>query len=402
MPRPDIRSARALYPGAARRPYLDVAARGLIPTPVREACDEYLDGAMAGELDKNDLFAAVERGRERFARWIGAHADEVAWIRNVTDGLNLFLGSLDWRPGDEVVHCPELEHPANVLPFRNLAARRGVRLVAVPADGARLPAARMAEAVSPRTRVIAAATVSYCPGLAADLEPLREARAAHGALLVLDAAQSVGALRTEVERMGADALAVATQKALSALYGAGFLYCRRAVAESLAPMSLGRQGVELEASETALPGASLRYAAGARRFDLGNYNYLGAVAADRALAMLEGFGAGAIEARCLGLARRLRDGLAGLGIPLAGGAESPDRSHLVTVGKLGPPGVRTPGDPALADLHARLLAAGVVHSVRRAALRFSCFAYNDEGDVDRVVEVAREWRPGAGAGALLA
>ena len=395
MSRPEpIGTARGLFPGAARRPYFNVAVRSLLARPVRAVCDEYLDRAALGGPDKEGLLATVERGRARFARWIGAEPDEVSWTRNVTDGLNLFLGSLDWRSGDEVVYCPELEHPANVIPWRNLAARRGVRLIAAPADGGRLPSVRMAEAVGPRTRVIAAATVSGSPGFVADLAPLREARDAHGALLVLDAAQSVGVLRTDVDRMGADVLAVATQKALSAFCGTGFLYCRRGVAESLAPAAVGRYGLRLgNAAETALPGADIPYAPGARRFDLGNYNYLGAVAAERALALLGGFGAASIEERCLDLSHRLAAGFTDLGFPPGGRL-----SHIVSVGELGRQGERTVKDPELADLHARLTAAGVVFSVRRAALRFSCYIYNNDADVDRILEVARQWRrrfPGA-------
>ena len=395
-PEPDsIQAARALYPGAPLRSYLNVAVRSLLARPVREVCDWYLDGAMEGGPNKEGLFETVERGRARFARWIGATPDEVAWTRNVTDGINLFLGAIEWRDGDEVVYCPDLEHPANVLPWRNLALRRGVRLKAVPAEGGRLPSVRMAEAVGPRTRVIAAATVSYSPGFIADLAPLKEARDAHGAFLVVDAAQSAGALQTDVDEMGADALAVATQKALSGFYGAGFLYCRRGVAQALTPAALGRHGVLFDpgkASETSLPDADIPYAPGARRFDLGNYNYIGAVAAERALAMLGSFGAEAIEERCRGLTRRLATGLAELDLPLTGGAPGPWLSHIVTIGDLGRQGERQVKDPALADLAVRLKAADVVLSVRRAVLRFSCFIHNDEADVDRVIEVAREWR----------
>lgn len=392
-----IHEARSLYPGAARRPYFDVAVRSLLAAPVREAVDRFLDRAMEGGPDKEELLAVVERGRERFARWIGAAPDEVAWTRNVTDGLNLFLGSLDWRPGDEVVLCPELEHPANVLPWRNLAARRGVRLVEVPADRGRLPSARMAEAVGPRTRVVAAATVSFAPGFAADLGPLREARRSSGALLVLDAAQSAGVLPTEVDALGADALAVATQKGLSAFYGTGFLYCRRAVAEAMAPAALGRYGLDGDGAETEIPEEALPYAGGARRFDLGNYNYPGAVAADRALEMLAEFGAEAIGERAVGLAARLAEGLAELGLPVAGfdGADGPGAprewpggSHIVSVGAPGRGGHRTTEDPRWNALYRRLAAAGARLSIRRGVLRFSCHLWNEESEVDGILEAA--------------
>ena len=402
-----LAEARALFPGAARRPYFDVAVRSLLAAPVRAAVDRFLDAAMEGRPDKESLFGVVERGRERFARWIGAEADEVAWTRNVTDGLNLFLGSLDWRAGDEVVFCPELEHPANVLPWRNLAARRGVRLVAVPAESGRLPSERLAEAVTPRTRVIAAATVSFAPGFRTDLAPLREASRASGALLVLDAAQSVGVLRTAVRESGADVLAAATYKGLAALHGTGFLYCRREVAESLAPAALGRFGISNgDAGETEIPERGLPYAPGARRFDLGNYNYPGAVAAERALEMLAEFGAGEIEAHAVGLAEELAAGLAAQGLPVAGGARDSGggetapsgRTHLVAVGSPGRGGHGSAEDPRLNALHDRLREAGVGLSVRRGVLRFSCHLWNDRSDVERVLEVVADFVRSNGRG----
>ena len=399
-----VGEARKLFPGAFPQPYLNVAVRGLLAAPVRAAVDAYLDAAMDGGLEKPELFRRVEEGRERFAAWIHAEVDEVAWIRNVTDGLNLFLCSLDWRAGDEVVYCPDLEHPANVLPWRNLAARQGVRLVPVPAAAdRRLPSARMAEAVTPRTRVITAATVSFSPGFLADLGPLQEARAIHGALLVLDAAQSVGVLATDVEAMGADVLAVATQKALAGFYGTGFLYCRREVAESVAPAALGRFGVDLgDADETQIPSArqeaaGIPYAPGARRFDLGNYNYPGVVAATAGLRMLGAWGAEAIERHAVGLARRLDSGMRAAGFPVADGAgngSSGRRSHIVAVGTPGRGGHRTTEDAALNDLAAAIAAAGVRFSIRRGILRFSFHLWNDRGDVDRVIETARKWRRG--------
>jgi len=102
--------------------------------------------------------------------------------------------------------------------------------------------------------------------------------------------------------------------------------------------------------------------------------------------------AAAVEPHCLARARRLASGLADLGLPLCAGAPGADLSHIVTVGRLGRQGVRTVSDGGLADLSRRLSAAGVVYSVRREALRFSCFVYNDETDVDRVIQIAREWR----------
>ncbi len=387
MPEP-VAAARALFPGASRRPYLNVAVRSLLASPVRSAVDRFLDGAMVGEPTKEELFRVVERGREAFAAWIGAEADEIAWVRNVTDGVNLFLGSLDWKPGDEVVLCPEREHPANVLPWRNLAHRRGVRLREIPAKGGRMPVERMAEAVGPRTRVVAVAAMSFSPGFVTDPGPLREACRGRDALLLLDAAQSVGALHTDVGELGADVLVVATQKALAGFYGAGFLYCRREVAESLVPGSLGRFGVEAEGGETAAPGNGLVYAPGALRFDLGNYNFVGAVAAEAALGMLGRFGSEAISRHNRSLAASLARGLFDFGLPVTGGPPGPHLGHIVCVGSPGAGTHDTADDPRIRAFARKLEAAEVVCSIRRGVVRFSPHLHNDEADIGRALEVA--------------
>lgn len=395
-PAPSVSEARELFPGASLRPYLNVGQRSLLAAPVRAAVRGFLDRWERGEPDKESLFQALERARVRFARLIGAHPDEVAWIKNVTEGFNLFLSSLEWRPGDEVVHCPDLEHPANLLPWQNLAARRGVRLVPAPADRGRLPSERVAEAVGPRTRVVTVSTVTFAPGFETDLGPLREACREHGALLLLDAAQSVGTLRADVRRMGCDMLAVATQKGLLATYGAGFLFVRRELAESLVPAALGRFGVVGEGSEeqvpeTHLPHGGIAYAAGARRFELGNFNYLGAVAAEAGLEILERFGAEPVDRHNRALAARLAGGFLELGLPVAGGPPGPHLGHIVSVGEVGAGAHDTVEDPRMESLHRRLVGARIEHSVRRGILRFAVHLYNDESDVDRTLEETGRW-----------
>ncbi len=394
---PPVSEARGLFPGAAARPYLNVGQRSLLATPVRDAIQGFLDRWERGESDKGGLFDTIERARVRFARLIGAQPDEVAWIKNVTEGFNLFLSSLDWSPGDEIVFCPDLEHPANVLPWRNVAARHRVRLIPVPPDEGRLPSERIAEAVGPKTRAVAVSAVTFSPGFETDLEPLREACRRSGALLLLDAAQSVGTLQTRVERAGCDMLAVATQKGLLGTYGAGFLFVRRDLAESLAPASLGRYGVGGSAGddhvpETALPDGGIAYAAGARRFELGNFNYLGAVAADAGLGVLERFGATAVDRHNRSLAARLAAGFLEMGLPVAGGPPGPQLGHIVSVGEAGAGSHDTVEDPRIESLHRQLARARIEHSVRRGVLRFAVHLYNDESDVDRTLEEARVWR----------
>ncbi len=206
----------------------------------------------------------------------------------------------------------------------------------------------------------------------------------------------MGCIATDVRELGYDALAVATQKCLLSLYGFGFLYVRREVAEELTPIHLARYGVDLDAHETAYADGAMEYQPGARRFDLGNYNYLGMSAVRRALALIEEVGVEAIEAHVRRLAARLADGLLELGFPVVGGPPGPALGHVVSVGKVGGGRHYTADDPKMNELHDHLTAHGVQHSLRAGTLRFSVGVYNDDGDVDRVLELARALTPHEG------
>ncbi len=211
---------------------------------------------------------------------------------------------------------------------------------------------------------------------------------------MVDAAQSVGVLHTDVEDLGVDALAVATQKGLLAFYGMGFLDCRRERAERLWPASLARFGVDLgDAHETALGEGEgeLHLLPGARRFDMGNYNYLAAVAAEASVELLLDLGTREIESYVRGLSRRLAEGLYGLGLPVCGGPPGSHLSHIVALGRLGE-GHDTTSDPQMRNLYQHLVDNGVKLTVRRGVLRLSLHIYNNEEDVERVLELVREWK----------
>jgi selenocysteine lyase/cysteine desulfurase len=120
---------RASFAGASQGPYMDVSARSLLYAGARAALDSYLDANATGRLDKTDMFAAVEKTRSLFAQLIGADADEIAYTRNVTDGIATLAASLPWQKGDNVVLCETigrslgLEHdPAGDERMRDLYA----------------------------------------------------------------------------------------------------------------------------------------------------------------------------------------------------------------------------------------------------------------------------------------
>ena len=383
---------RDLFPGASGQVYLDVSARGLMPEPVSAAIDQHIHTRMHYGGDKDELRAEVERARHAFADLVNSSVNEIAITKNVSEGLNLFAASLPWETGDNVLVCPELEHPNNIYLWFNLARSKGIEVRTIPADEGRMPVAAMGDALDERTRVVTMPSISFAPGFLTDVKSLALAAKQVGALTLVDAAQSIGAIDTDIRDLGIDALAVATQKCLFSLNGFGFLYVRREVAESLVPIHVARYGIDLgDAHETAFTEDELKYQPGALRFDLGNYNYLGATAAATALDLLAGWGMKNVEAHVCGLASELATGLLELGLPVAGGSPGSHLAHIVSVGESGGGRHYSADDPAMNSLYDHLVAAGIKLSIRSGVLRLSIGVYNQSVDIEHVIAAASTW-----------
>ena len=380
------------FPGSESVIYLDTAARGLLPRAAKMAVEQHLEDRLLGRADKLTMFAAVEEARGRFADLINADADDIAITKNISEGLNIIATALPWEAGDNVVLCLDLEHPNNVYPWLNLRDRVGIEIKSVPGLDGHISAGALIDAIDERTQAVSLSTVSFSPGFRTNVEPIGKACRERGVFLLADGAQSVGILHTDVEQLGLDGLAVSTQKGLLSLYGLGFLYCRRSWAERLRPASLARFGVDLgQAHEAAKGGDSYNLVAGARRFDLGNYNYPAAMACAKSLDIIAAVGTKAVEAYVTGLAHGLAQGLFDLGLPVAGGAPGPHIGGIVSVGEFGAGGHDTTDDPRIDSLYRHLIENGVRLSVRQGMLRMAFHLYNTEDDMDRVLELAGQW-----------
>jgi cysteine desulfurase/selenocysteine lyase len=382
-------AARADFPAVERTTYLDVAARGILSRSVRRALDWQLDDATAHGGRKHLWFETLETTRRKFARLIHAEPDEIAFTKNVSEGLNMIAAGLPWRNGDKVVIAAEAEHPNNIYPWLNLR-RHGVSVTVVPTVAGEIPTAAIVDAIDAQTRVVTVASQTFSPGLRTDLDAIGAACRARDVFFLVDGAQTVGILDTDVGRSKIDGLAVSTSKGLLGLYGMGFLYCRREWAERIEPAYLARFGVDLDdASEADMGDFAYGLMPGARRFDLGNYNFPAVYAADASLDRLLELGTPAIERHVNALAHRLADSLAQLGLPVYGQGRRDVLGSIVCVGRLGG-GHDTTGDQAMADLYQHLAAHDVRLSIRRGVLRFSLHLYNAPEDIERVIDLVRE------------
>jgi selenocysteine lyase/cysteine desulfurase len=386
---PVLAEARSHFPALERWIYMDISGRSVFSREVRAAIDAHLDDRMLnGATDKAQYFDLVERTRARFARLIGASADEITYAKNISEGLNMIAAAVPWRAGDNVVLCAELEHPNNVYVWLNLR-RHGVEVRMVPQRDGHIPVDELIARMDARTRVATVSTVTFAPGFRTDVDTLGKACRARDVLLLVDAAQSAGILHTDVAASNIDALAVSSSKGLLGLYGLGFVYCRRGWAERLQPAYLARFGVDLgDAHEASIGGYDFQLAPGARRFDLGNFNFLATAAVDASMNQLLAWGSHNIERHVVTLSHALAHGFIDVGLPVAGGEPGPHLAQIVTVGRMSADQYAT-DDDLYNKLYAHLVENRVKLSIRRGMLRFSLHVYNSMDDVERVLDLTR-------------
>ncbi|MFB9235747.1 aminotransferase class V-fold PLP-dependent enzyme [Plantactinospora siamensis] len=268
----DVAAVRAQFPILTRRTrgdrplvYLDSGATSQKPLRVLDAeRDFYLTRNAAvhrgTHLLAEEATDVYEGARERVAAFIGADAGEVVFTRSATEAVNLLayaIGNatiaggpdrLRLRPGDEIL-VTELEHHANLVPWQQLCLRTGavLRWLGVTPQG-RLDLADLGRLLSARTRIVALTHQSNVTGAVSPVPAV--ARLAHevGALVVVDAAQSVPHFPVEVRGLGADFLCFSGHKML-APYGTGVLYGRAELLDMLPPFQTGGSMIEVVTME---------------------------------------------------------------------------------------------------------------------------------------------------------
>ena len=376
---------RALVPALNEFVYVDMAARNPLCKRVRDAVEAYLDDRERAEDNKSLWFDKVEEVRGKVATLISANPAEIAFMKNTSHGLNAVLAAMDWREGDNVVIAPDFEHPNNVYAWLNLR-RLGVEVRVARLEGPVVTRRLLEGLTGPRTRAIGLASVSFATGGKADLEDICSLARDSGARVIVDAVQSLGVMDFDVSRVRIDAAAAATSKALLGLYGLGVLYCRRELADSLHPSYLARFSVDLgDAHEEVLGDLSYSLAAGARRFDIGNYNYLAIFALDAALDLILEVGVKNIEEHVTSLSAALTRGIRDLGYVLRSADGGPGLSHIVLF-------VTPDGYPPVPKISAYLSSRKIRHTVRRGALRMSFHMYNNMSDVEYILAALKDAR----------
>jgi cysteine desulfurase/selenocysteine lyase len=222
--------------------YLNHAAVSPWPLRTAETVKRFAEeNVREGSRHYPEWLQVEQRLRERLARIINAQsADDIALLKNTSEALSVVAYGLDWRPGDNVVITNQ-EFPSNRIVWESLQ-RFGVELRAADLSHGETAEDAMMALADERTRLVAVSSVQYGTGLRMDLPRLGGFCRAHRILFCVDAIQSVGALRFDVQAMQADFVAADGHKWMLGPEGLALFYCRAELQEQpsgLQPATLG-------------------------------------------------------------------------------------------------------------------------------------------------------------------
>ncbi len=219
--------------------YLNNGTLGPTPRPVYFTLTEhYHDLAQDPGQPNTDQNLAADDVRRKAAAFIGADVDEVALVRNTTEGMNFMLGGLDLQAGDEILTTFH-EHGGGMNPCRLKEKRYGVVVKEVrwpaPAEDPAVILNAFNDAMTPRTRLLMVSHVMYQSGSMVPLKELAALARSKNILTAIDGAHPVGMLDLNMHDLGIDYYASSSHKWLCAPTGCGILYLRRASQERLWP-----------------------------------------------------------------------------------------------------------------------------------------------------------------------
>lgn len=321
------------------------------------------------EITPADFFEDSEEARRLFAELVGGEADGVAIIPSVSYGMAVAAANVNVEPGESILILED-QFPSNVYPWRELAKKRGAKLVTVPRpadhDWTNAVLGRLDGSVA----VVSVPNCHWTDGSLLDLARIGEAAREAGAALVVDGIQSLGAHPFDVTEVRPDFLVASSYKWLLGPYGVGFVHVGEVYREGT-PIEhnwINRAGSEDFARLVDYQDA---FQPGARRYDVGERsNFVLLPMANEALRRILAWGVEDVSKRTGELTDRIEAEAAKLGV---GAVPSVRRArHMI--------GLRL-GSPASGDLAARLAAENVYVSVRGESVRVSPHIYNTEEDV---------------------
>ena len=368
----DWRAFRACFPTLDDKAYLASGSYGLLSRQVEAAFRQYLDDRIDKGADWGGWVGKADAVRDGMAGLLNAEPDEIAVTTSASAGVNSLASALDFSGARNKVVVSNFEFPTGAQIW-HAQERRGAVAEHVPEgpDGG-IPLEHFERAIDERTKIVQVTHVCYRNGQRLDVDAVARIAHARGAMVLLDGFQSVGAMAIDVKALGADFAVGGMLKYLLGTAGVGFLYVdRRRLADLVPTVS----GWFAQADTDAMDIFANDPAPTAARFQTGTPPVVNCYAAEAGLALIRGIGIEAIEARIRELTGEAMDQLIDAGCTLATPREDARRGPQVAI-----------RSKDAAALTARLAERGVIASWRDGNVRAMFHAYNDDADVEALIE----------------
>ncbi|MBC7091377.1 MAG: aminotransferase class V-fold PLP-dependent enzyme [Nitrososphaeria archaeon] len=377
-----MRRVREDFPISNEVVYMNTAAISLKPVQVIDAMTEFMKGYEAnGTVNFSDSLEGevLENARCRISELIGCRSDDIALTTNTSEGINFVAHSIKFEHGNNVV-TTDLEFPTVTYPWLKIAKEKGVEVRFALNRNGIVSVEDLEKLVDDNTRVIALSHVEYSSGQRFNLREVADLAHRHGAILVVDAVQSLGVIPLNVKRENVDALASAAYKWLLGPFGAGFVYMRKELYENVMPPFVGwrsnKEHEEYDPQKFTLPET-------ARRFEYGGMPYTPIYGLTKAIEYIMSIGIENIREHVMNLTQKLIDGLNDLGAQILTPSNREQRAGIVSARF----------DKMDYDKIVEELAKNkIIVSKRMNALRISPHIYNVEEDVMKFVEAIKKVR----------
>ncbi len=365
---------RALFPVTRQSVYLNHAAVSAPPSPTINAIESQLaDVSENGSVNFRRWLAVKENTRRLLAAMLGARPEQVAFVRNTSDGLSTVANGIAWRPGDNLVTFRN-EFPSNLYPWLRLRDAVGVEVRLCEERNNRIEFDELISLIDDRTRVIAISHVQYASGFRIDLEPLARAARSHDALLVVDVIQGLGVIPIDVNAELVDVAAGACHKWLLTPEGVGFLFVSDRARERIQPTLVGWTSVP---NPDDYGNYEQGWNAGTLAWETGTAPISLIHGLEASLKLLNDVGIASIQEYLFELTDYLCERLRDSGYQLASSREAQEKSQIVSIRHAGP--------LTAMDLYSHLRQQQIVTAPRGDRLRISPYFYNTHAEIDALI-----------------
>jgi selenocysteine lyase/cysteine desulfurase len=336
----------------------------------RAAAERYLESWNHAGMDWDEWMDEVRRAKQAFAHLVNASPDDVAVFSSVSEATSAVASAIEAGGDRSEIIVTDAEFPT-IGHVWLAQEKRGLRVRWVPVRDGTISLDDYA--VREQTALVSATHAYYMNGFMQDIGALVKRVHHAGALIYVDAYQSLGTVPVDVQALDVDFLAAGNLKFLMGVPGIAFLYVKRSVADRLAPVLTGWFG---RSNPFAFDARRLDWSPGAARFDTGTPPVINAYVARAGMEMINEVGPANIRAWLEVLGQRLIDGGRERGFTLHG---TDDMSRKTATTAF-----------VVDDSHAVEIAmkrAGVIPSARGPVIRLAPHFYNTTGDVDVALDV---------------